>query len=28
VNHVVYRNAFLFIAAGLGGLNVVEVDAS
>lgn len=25
VNHVVYRNEYLFIAAGLGGLKVVEV---
>lgn len=28
VNHVVYRNDMLFVAAGLGGLKVVEVDAN
>lgn len=27
-NHVVYRNDFLFVAAGLGGLKVVEVDVN
>jgi hypothetical protein len=27
VNHVVLRNGLLFVAAGLGGLKVVDVDA-
>jgi len=26
VNHVVYRNGLLFVAAGLGGLKIVDVD--
>ena len=27
VNHVSYRDGFLFVAAGLGGIKVVDVDA-
>ncbi|MDH3271325.1 MAG: hypothetical protein OEN56_08345 [Gemmatimonadota bacterium] len=28
VNHVVYRNGYLYIAAGLGGIKVVEVETN